>query len=184
MSRPKKVFIDANVFVAPWTFDALLTLADAGLIEPRWSDEVIREARRAIERLGGPRRKGGHIDAAEAAYPYANVPIEPADLEGMALPDPDDRHVVAGARVAECDIITTYNMKDFPQTVLEPYGLRAAHPDELLTELAESDPATASAAIRLLVSNKKHPPRSMAEEIAGLRRNNLTRFAEWLENNK
>jgi hypothetical protein len=34
--------------------------------------------------------------------------------------------------------------------------------------------------MQALVQAKTHPPRTMAEEIAGLRRNRLERFSDWL----
>ena len=51
MTRSVRVFIDANVFVATWTLDVLLTLADRGAIEPVWSDLVLNEARNAVNRV-------------------------------------------------------------------------------------------------------------------------------------
>lgn len=181
MSKPKRVFVDANVFVATWTFDALMTLADAGLVDPRWSDIVIDEARRTLRKLGGSKCRGKYIDAADAAYPYANVPVEEADFIGIELPDPDDRHVVAGAEIAGCDVIVTYNMKDFPEKALAARGVRAVHPDSLLMELAESNPKLVIATVKLLVASKRHPPRSITEEIEGLKANALPRFANFIE---
>lgn len=53
MSRPVRALIDANVFVAAWTLDILLTLADRGAIEPVWSEAVLVEAREAVNRVHG-----------------------------------------------------------------------------------------------------------------------------------
>ena len=43
-----RAFIDANVFVHVWTLDALLSAADTGMLEPRWSKDVALEAERAF----------------------------------------------------------------------------------------------------------------------------------------
>jgi hypothetical protein len=40
--------------------------------------------------------------------------------------------VLAAAIVARADVIVTYNLKDFPATILEQYGIEAQHPDEFL----------------------------------------------------
>jgi len=67
-----------------------------------------------------------------------------ADLiDSLNLPDPDDRHVLAAAIRAGADVIVTCNLGDFPPEVLTPHGIRALHPDDLvthlLTELSGSD---------------------------------------------
>ena len=43
----------------------------------------------------------------------------------IELPDPDDRHVVAAA-------IVTFNIKDFAEAVLRPYGIEVQYPDEFV----------------------------------------------------
>ena len=41
-------------------------------------------------------------------------------LETATLPDPNDRHVLAAAIVARCDVIVTQNLNHFPDDALEP----------------------------------------------------------------
>jgi hypothetical protein len=53
-------------------------------------------------------------------------------IPSLTLPDVNDRHVLAAAIVARADVIVTYNLKDFPATILEQYGIEAQHPDEFL----------------------------------------------------
>lgn len=180
MSGGPRVFIDANVFVTVWTIDVMLTLAEGGLVDPRWSDMVMREAEEAIRRVkgGNPAR---YLAAIESAFPLAEVVVEGIDLPGVKLPDPDDLHVVSGALEAECATIVTYNLKDFPTESLRPLGVRAVHPDEFLMTVARANPVETYAAVCLLVAGKEHPPRSMEEEIEGLRRNRLFGFADFLE---
>lgn len=181
MSRPVRVLVDANVFVATWTLDVLLTLADLGAIEPVWSEAVLGEAREAVDRVHGTSGGARYIDAAERAFPYAMVVPEEGDIAGVELPDPDDRHVVSAAVAGGCDAIVTYNVRDFPESSLEPLGLRALRPDDFLMEVATVDPEGAVDAVRSLIAVKRLPPRTMEEELEGLRANLLTRFADFVE---
>lgn len=181
MSRPVRVLIDANVFVATWTLDVLLTLADLGAIEPVWSEAVLEEAREAVDRVHGTSGGARYIDAAERAFPYAMAVPEECDIAGVELPDPDDRHVVSAAVAGGCDAIVTYNVKDFPDGALASLGLRALRPDDLLMEVASAEPERSVIAVKSLIAVKRRPPRTMEEELEGLRANLLTRFADFVE---
>lgn len=181
MSRPVRAFIDANVFVATWTLDVLLTLADREAVEPIWSEAVLDEAREAVNRIHGTDGGARYIAAAERAFPYAMAELSKGDLAGVELPDPGDRHVVAAALAGGCDVIVTYNVRDFPADALAPLGLRALHPDDFLMEIAAADPDEAVAAVRSLVAVKKRPPRTIEEELEGLRANMLGRFSDFIE---
>ena len=46
-------------------------------------------------------------------------------IEMLALPDPDDRHVLAAAIVGKAKRIVTFNLTDFPATSLSAYGIEA-----------------------------------------------------------
>jgi hypothetical protein len=53
-------------------------------------------------------------------------------VDGLRLPDPDDRHVLAAAIVGGCDAIITANLKDFPEETLSPLNIEAQHPDQFI----------------------------------------------------
>ena len=55
------------------------------------------------------------------------------------LPDPDDRHVLAAAIKAQAQIIVTLNLKDFPNELLRPKGLKAQSPDDFVASLFDQD---------------------------------------------
>lgn len=176
-----RAFIDANVIMSFWTLDVILTLADESLLEPKWSAEVLQEFRRTCNEL---RRADGaeHIIAnINTAFPNALVEGWEWCAEYVVLPDIDDRHVAAAAIVSECDYIVTFNLRDFPSNEMAKLGFEALHPDELVMKLVALDPESVLASMRRLVADKKRPPRTMAEEIAGLRRCRICKFADWLE---
>lgn len=90
-------------------------------------------------------------------------------------------HVVAAVLAGGCDVVVTYNVGDFPAEALSPLGLRALRPDDFLMEIAAADPDGAVAAVRSMAAAKKYPPRTMEEELEGLRINMLDRFADFIE---
>ena len=181
MKCTERVFLDANVFVATWTLDVLLTLADRGAFEPVWSEAVLREAQEAVGRVHRMRDSGRYIAAAARAFPYAMADSGEDGLAVVELPDPDDRHVVAAALAGGCGTIVTYNVKDFPAEALSPLGLRAVRPDDFLMEIAAGDPEMTAVVVRAIVAAKRYPPRTVEEEVKGLRANMLGRFAGFIE---
>jgi hypothetical protein len=57
-------------------------------------------------------------------------------LDDVALPDEDDRHVLAAAIAAEATVLCTSNAKDFPTEAVELIGAEVLTPDQLLSRLA------------------------------------------------
>ena len=94
-------------------------------------------------------------------------------IDGITLPDPDDRHVVAAAIRARADVIVTFNLKDFPAAEMTKHGLEAQHPDTFLHHQLTLDPARFVAAARKTRSDLKHPPIPVSDFLDGLRKANL-----------
>ena len=63
-----------------------------------------------------------------AAIPGALIENYEELIEGLKLPDADDRHVLAAAIKAGAETIVTSNLKDFPAGVLATYGIEARVP--------------------------------------------------------
>jgi hypothetical protein len=74
------------------------------------------------------------------ALPNATVTGYRTHLEAVALPDPDDRHVVAAAIAAGASVILTWNLRDFPTKELKKHGLVRQNPDAFLTALYDKAP--------------------------------------------
>jgi hypothetical protein len=49
-------------------------------------------------------------------------------LPRLWFPDPNNRHVLAGAIAGNAFLIVTYNLKDFPTADLKPYGIACISP--------------------------------------------------------
>ena len=70
----------------------------------------------------------------DAAIPDALVRHYESLIDGITLPDPEDRHVLAAAIKCGAQLIVTANLKDFPQEYLASYGIDALHPDEFIEQ--------------------------------------------------
>ena len=56
-------------------------------------------------------------------------------IDSLALPDADDRHVLAAAIHSGARIIVTTNLRDFPASALAPFSIEACHPDAFILGL-------------------------------------------------
>jgi hypothetical protein len=94
-------------------------------------------------------------------------------IPSLALPDPDDRHVLAAAICCEADIILTFNLKDFPEGAVRPHGIEAQHPDDFLAQQIDVAPDIVCAAAKRHRASLKNPPLSVEGYLASLERQGL-----------
>jgi predicted nucleic acid-binding protein len=97
-------------------------------------------------------------------------------IPSLALPDPDDRHVLAAAIRGRADVIVTYNLKDFPDYVLASYGIEAQHPDTFLAHVLDLAPGLVLAALQRLRQSLQNPPVDIDSYLARLEQHELTSF--------
>ncbi len=117
-------------------------LKGRSFFRPLWSDETLVELRRTLEKFG---RSASQIERRlqfmQDAFPEACVMVPPSLLEAVAeIPDSGDRHVVAAAMLANAHAIVTFNLRHFPQRVLEPSGISVFSPGEFLVRLFHRNP--------------------------------------------
>ena len=86
-------------------------------------------------------------------------------IEILALPDPDDRHVLAAAIRGHADLIVTTNQRDFPFDVLGRWGIEAQHPDDFLTHQFHLSQPLFLQAVKTVRLRLKHPPKSVEEYL-------------------
>lgn len=103
-------------------------------------------------------------------------------IEQVVLPDPNDRHVLAAAIVANANVIVTFNLKDFSEHILRQYGTQAQHPDLFISGLLKKSPEIVCKAVRRHRVSLKNPPKSVGEYVATLREQGLSKTAEALHN--
>lgn len=135
-----RVFLDACVLANIAVCDLLLRLAERPRqYLPAWSEEVLAETRRTQEKLGWPPRL---IDSFEESlrheFPEALVTDFDHLLPAMTN-DEKDRHVLAASVHGKAEVVLTFNLKDFPDEALAPWGVQARHPQDYLLTLYEMD---------------------------------------------
>ena len=137
------VVYDASVLFPFQVAHLLIFMASARLVRAHWTVEIEREwVERSLQKLGGLERASveRRRDNMNAAVPDAKVSGYEHRIEGIAFPDPDDRHVVAAALECGAGCIVTNDRTDFNETSLAPYGMRRVSPDALLCERHEALP--------------------------------------------
>lgn len=163
--------LDANVLYSAGLRDFLLRLADRDLYVPLWSAEIHAEWIRGLlkDRPDLARDKLERTRSVmDQHFPDAIVTGYAAAAVGVALPDPDDLHVLAAAIHADADVIVTMNLRDFPDSVLARYTLAAQHPDAFIRGLFESDRDAVLAVTRDHRAALQHPTRSISDHLAAL----------------
>lgn len=97
-------------------------------------------------------------------------------IPSISLPDVNDRHILAAAVKGRCDLIVTYNLKDFPAEELAKLSIEAQHPDEFLCHLLDLSPGKVCAAVRVARTRFKNPPIGVGEFLATLEQASLVSF--------
>jgi len=121
--------------------DLFLRLAETPrLYVPHWSEEILEEVRRTHQKLRWPEKLTASWQKVVREYfPESMVKDYEVFIE-LAKNEPKDRHVVAAALKSNCEVIVTFNLRDFPRETLSGFGIRAEHPSEFLINLYNIDP--------------------------------------------
>jgi predicted nucleic acid-binding protein len=174
---------DACVLYPAPLRDLLMHLSLTDLFRAKWTDAIQEEWMRSVLKTRPDLRR----EQLERTRDLMNAHVRDClvtgyeDLiDGLALPDPDDRHVLAAAIRAGADVIVTFNLKDFPPDAVGKYGIEAQHPDDFVVHLLVTDPAAVCAAVKRHRLSLKRPPKSVAEYLAALERQGLARTVEEL----
>ncbi len=174
-------FFDANVFYGARLRSLVLYLAPTKLFRARWSDRVHEEWIRNLLQ-NRPDLKPADLKRTrqlmDASVLDALVTGYEPLIDAMALPDPDDRHVLAAAVMCRASCIVAFNIGDFPPDRLAPYGLHAVHPDDFLLDVASIDPPGFADAVREDLDHYRAPPLDLPEYVVALRKAGVPRIAE------
>jgi hypothetical protein len=170
-------FYDASVLYPSELRNLLMHLALTDLFRARWSAAVHEEWIRALlrrrpdltrEKLERTRMLMDRHATDALVTGYEEL------IEGLRLPDADDRHVLAAAIRGRADVIVTCNLRDFPADALKPYGIEAQHPDEFILNLLDLAQGVVVGAARDHLESLKNPPKTVEEYLNTLEARGLT----------
>lgn len=173
---PLRVLYDANVLYPNTLRDILIRLAQAGLAQARWTDRILDEMQRAIERRRpdiAPAKLTVLRERMNTSLRDCQVEGYEPLIEGLKLPDEDDRHVLAAAIACRADAIVTFNLRDFPEDMLSQWGIEAWSPDEFLLDLIDLDTKRVWGCLQRIADARRNPPETIEDVLTQLERSGL-----------
>lgn len=177
-------FIDANVFYGARLRSLVLYVAQTKLFRARWSTDVHDEWVRNLIK-NRPDLKPEDLlrtrSKMDAAIPDCLVEGYEPLIAGLALPDPDDRHILAAAIMTRANVIVTFNQSDFPPDTLERFRLHTKHPDDFLLEAFGLSPAQFVEAVRSDFEHYRAPPLVYGQYLESLSAAGVPELAKALE---
>ena len=177
------VIYDACVLYPAPLRDLLIRLARTRRFRARWTNDIHDEWIAALlkERPDIEREQLQYTaDLMNKAVPGALVTGHEALIEGLELPDSNDRHVLAAAiRCGAAAIITT-NLKDFPKEQLDKFETLAIHPDDFIMDLADLESELLEITAKEQRANLANPPVEAEEFVENLERIGLPQVAAFL----
>ena len=177
-------FFDANIFYSVMRTSPVIYLARTKLFRAPWRERVHDEWTDAVARKRGidPGKLAVLRYDINAAIPDCIVSGFEDIEQGLDLPDPDDRHVLAAAITGGADLVVTCNLKHFPADKLAPFGMEALHPDQFLANQLDLAPDLFVAAVKDDIAHYENPKPDLNTYVGWLRRAELADTANLIEN--
>lgn len=160
--------LDACVLAPYNLFDLLTRLAEEPcLYVPKWSNKILNEVwgihvhkfkyREALANSWQTKIRRGFPEALIGGY-EKYLPI--------CKNHEKDRHVLACAIEANAAEIITFNLKDFKEEHLQPFGIRAVHPEEFLINMHDVEPALVTTRIEHIATSLRCSPEMVLHGVA------------------
>lgn len=169
---------DANVLYPNSLRDLLIRIAQAGLVQAKWTDQILDETFRSLKDHR-PDLDPVKLDRTRELMNKAIRDVlvtgyEPL-IEILDLPDPDDLHVLAAAIKANAHLIVTENTKDFPPEVLMPWNLAAQTADDFVLGLIDLNRQAVYAQVQRMADSFRNPPSTVEDTLDSLEHVGLLR---------
>ncbi len=168
MTGAPLVVLDACVLANFSLCDTLLRLAEPPrLYEPKWSDEIIRETTRTLElKLGWPSALTAQLEGELRAH-FSEAWIGGYEsLTPRMTNDEKDRHVLAAAVHGQAPIIVTFNLRHFRREHLEPWGIRALHPQSFPIEIVRQEESVVMTKLEQQAADRRRSLRELLDILS------------------
>ena len=176
---PFIVVYDANALVGSTLRDLLVRIAISGMVQAKWTDRILDEALTAVQKTR-PDTDAEKLSRLRAlmikAVPDCLVHDYEPLIEGLRLPDPDDRHVLAAAIKSGAQVIVTSD-KDFTEEALSPWIIEAKTPDEFVLDQIGINDRQVYACVEAIVNSRKQRPETIEDVLGQLERSGLVQSA-------
>lgn len=162
--------LDANVLWPAALRCTLIRAALRGLYRPAWSDQILDEMARSLQREGRVQRERIQrtISLMKVALPQALVEGYEGLIPAMEN-DPGDRHVLAAAVRASAGTIVTSNVAHFPSRSREPYQIDIHTPDAFLLDLWDLNAPMMAEVLVAQAEQLSAPVMTPLEVVEGMR---------------
>ncbi len=173
---PFVVLYDANVLYPSTLRDLLIRLAQAGLVQAKWTDQILDEVFRNLI-TNRPDLDPARLDRTrdlmnQAVRDCLVAGYEPL-INAVTLPDPDDRHVLAAAIKARAQVIVTDNLQDFPAHTLTAWDMEAKSADAFILDQIDLNRDAVYASVQRIADSRSSPPATMSDVLVQLERGGL-----------
>jgi hypothetical protein len=172
------VVYDANVLYPNILRDLLIRIAQAGLVQAKWTEQILDEV------FDNVAKDHPGIDASRLARTRSlmNAAVRDCIVTGhedlipsLVLPDPGDRHVLAAAIRAHAQVIVTNNLRDFPAAALHGWDVEALSADDFVSDQIDLNPKIVWSCVQQIADAWRKPPGSATDVLTRLERNGLVR---------
>lgn len=179
VANPFVVILDANVLFPFRVRDVLLTFAHEGLFRARFTDEIMAEWMENLIELKPSLKDSIESQASmiRQTFDECFVSGHMSLIDGLDMPDKDDRHVLAAAIRCSAQVIVTENRRDFPSGLLEEYDIEVLGADDMLVNTYELFPVEAARALGRVRRRYRNPSMSVSEFLLDLTRAGLPKLA-------
>lgn len=173
---PFVVVYDANALYGNAQRDLLIRIAQSGLVQAKWTDQILDEMLGSLgkKRPDIPAEKLGTLRELmnKAVRDCLVTGYEPL-IESLRLPDTDDRHVLAAAIKSGAQVIVTTNLKHFPGAELRHWNVEAKSPDDFVLDQVNIDARIVYSCVREIANSRRNPPDTVDDVLAELERAGL-----------
>ncbi|WP_067464016.1 PIN domain-containing protein [Nocardia amamiensis] len=176
----QRVFLDTCVLYPAHLRDTVLRLAEANLIQPLWSAEILAELQRNLSARHAGDDSAAVVDRLISAMNgfFADALVEGyEDLVDRMENHPKDRHVLAAALQSNADVLLTFNLKDFKVRPIGDGFPELSHPDAFLLDMLDLAPGQVIRLLYKQVAEHKRPPKHIEGLLDVLDRSGVPGFA-------